>query len=351
MPPEGPPKLPAAPLRLIVDHDALAANWHTLDRLSGTARAGAAVKANGYGLGARAAVRTLGNAGCRDFFVAHWQEADELLDLVDPASISVLHGPATSDEARWAKAAGVRPALNSLDQVARWQSVGGGPCDIMVDTGINRLGLALSDLGDPAIAALDIDIAMSHLACADEDNPRNAVQMARWREACGVLQPRRASLANSAGIALGAAYHGDLTRPGLALYGGIPRAEFENEIAQVARIETMVLQVREIAAGEGVGYNATFTAPHPLRIGTVALGYADGFLRAWSDCGMLRSNGSPLPVIGRVSMDMSGIDLSAAPDVREGDWVEVDYALPAAAQASGLSQYELLTILGQRFSR
>ena len=342
---------PPPPLRLIVDHGALAANWRTLDRLSGKARAGAAVKANGYGLGARPVVRTLADAGCRDFFVAHWQEAAPLLDLLDAASISVLHGPATGEEARWAKAAGVRPVLNSLAQVARWREVGGGRCDVMVDTGINRLGLALGDLGDPALAGLEIDTAMSHLACADEDSARNAAQLARWHDACAVLKPQRTSLANSAGIALGPDYHGDLTRPGLALYGGIPRAELASDIVQVARIETMILQVRQIAPGDAVGYNATFVAGRPLRVGTVALGYADGFLRAWSDRGMLRSGSAALPVIGRISMDMSAVDLSGAPGLGEGDWVSVDYALPAAALASGLSQYELLTLLGQRFSR
>ncbi len=345
------PELPPPPLRLIVDHAALAANWRALDRLSGTASAGAAVKANGYGLGARSVVRTLAKAGCRDFFVAHWQEAAELLDLVDPEAISVLHGPATAAEARWAKASGVRPVLNSLEQVARWRAAGGVRCDVMVDTGINRLGLALNDLDDPTFAGLEIDIAMSHLACADEHSARNNQQLDHWREACAVLKPQRTSLANSAGIALGPDYHGNLTRPGLALYGGIPRAELAAEITQVAKIETMILQVREIDAGDAVGYNATFIATRPMRIGTVALGYADGFLRAWSDRGMLRSEDAALPVIGRVSMDMSAVDLTPAPHLAEGDWVSVDYALPAAALASGLSQYELLTLLGQRFSR
>ena len=120
MAPKPSPLPPPPPLRLVVDHGALAANWRALDRLSGKARAGAAVKANGYGLGARAVVRTLAEAGCRDFFVAHWQEAAALLDLIDPASISVLHGPATASEAHWAKASGVRPVLNSLEQVARF---------------------------------------------------------------------------------------------------------------------------------------------------------------------------------------------------------------------------------------
>lgn len=166
------------------------------------------------------------------------------------------------------------------------------------------------------------------------------------------LPHARASLANSAGIMLGEAYHGELTRPGLSLYGGVPCAGLAGQIAQVVRPEAAILQVREIGAGESVGYNATFTASHPMRIGVIALGYADGYLRCWSGKGAARGgDGAVLPVLGRVSMDMTAVDLANAPDLREGDWVGLDYALPAAAAQTGLSQYELLTLLGRRFSR
>lgn len=345
------PPAPAAPLRLTLDPAALAANWRALDRLSGAARAGAAVKADGYGTGAQRAVRVLADAGCRDFFVANWSEAAPLLDLVDPASIAVLHGPTTATEAAWARQSGLRPVLNSLAQAARWLESGGGPCHLMVDTGINRLGVPLAELDDPLLARLDIDILLSHLASADEDSPLNALQCQRWHAAQERLPHRRASLANSAGIALGADYHGALTRPGLALYGGVPCASLAGTIRPVVIPEAALLQTRMLQPGDSVGYNATYTASSALRVGVVALGYADGYLRCWSGRGTLRLAGQALPVLGRISMDMTVIDLSAAPEAREGDWISVDYELPTAARLSGLSQYELLTLLGTRFSR
>lgn len=346
-----PPDLPPATLRLRINQQALADNWRALDRLSGAASTGAAIKADAYGLGLAGVVPTLLEAGCRDFFIAHWEEAAQALAFVPPHTLSVLHGPHSAADAAWARARGVRPVINSLRQAAVWRDGGGGPCDLMVDTGINRLGLPLADLGDPLIAALEIDILMSHLASADDASAQNEVQRLRWEEARRAVPNRRASLANSAGIALGEAYHGDLTRPGLALYGGIPCAALAGPIRQVAQPEAQIIQVRELAAGDTVGYNATFTAPQPMRIGVVSLGYADGYLRCWSGKGTMRAGEAVLPVLGRVSMDMTVIDLAAAAGVGEGDWVSVDYALPEAAAESGLSQYELLTVLGHRFTR
>lgn len=348
--PEG-PQPPLPPLRLSIDRAALAHNWQTLDRLSGAAAAGAAVKADAYGVGAAVAVPVLLEAGCRDFFVAHWGEAAEILGLVDPAQLSVLHGPLDAADVAWARATGVRPVINSLAQAARWLEAGGGRCDLMVDTGMNRLGLPLADLSDPLVARLDIDLLMSHLASAEEDSPLNELQRVRWQSARRAIGHRRASLANSAGIALGSAYHGDVTRPGLALYGGVPCPPLAPLIRQVVAPEAAVLQVRTIAAGDPVGYNATFVASGPMRIGVLALGYADGYLRCWSDRGSATADGHILPVIGRVSMDMTIINLTAAPGVGEGDWVRVAYDLPDASARSGLSQYELLTALGKRFTR
>lgn len=343
--------LPPPTLRLDLDAEALAHNWHALDRLSGSARAGAAVKADGYGLGSDKVVPVLSQAGARDFFVAHWSEVPAVIAHVPAEQVSVLHGPVTEADCAFARETGVRPVLNSLAQVARWQASGGGRCNLMVDTGINRLGLSMSEIGDPALVGLDIDVLLSHLASADEDNSRNAAQLARFREASAAIPAARRSLANSAGIALGPEYAFDLTRPGLALYGGVPRPELGGVIRQVAHLRVAILQVRDIAAGEGVGYNAAFVSPSPMRVGLVSLGYADGFLRAWSGRGALRSGDAELPLLGLVSMDMVVIDLSEAPALREGDWVDVPYDLPTASQRSGLSQYELLTVLGRRFRR
>ncbi|MCT2401874.1 alanine racemase [Novosphingobium mangrovi (ex Huang et al. 2023)] len=345
------PDIPAPALRLGFDPDALRANWQALDRLSGRARAGAAVKADAYGVGARQVVPVLHAAGCHDFFVAHWCEVPDLLDLAAPGSISVLHGPLNDADVAFARASGVKPVINSLEQARRWLAAGGGRCDLMVDTGMNRLGLAMDQIGDAVLAALDVDVLISHLVSADEESDLNAVQCGRWRQACAVIPHARASLANSAGIALGSDYHGDLTRPGIALYGGIPRPEMADMIRQVVRPQAAILQVRTVAAGDTIGYNATFTAPAPMRVGTVALGYADGYLHFWSNIGGFHADGLDLPVLGRISMDMTGIDLTNAPHLDEGDWVTAEYALPEAALATGLSQYELLTVLGRRFGR
>jgi alanine racemase len=343
--------LPPAALRLDIDRQALAENWRALDRLSGTASAGAAVKADAYGVGARVAVPELWQAGCRDFFVTYASEAADIADLVPPASIALLHGPLRDGDAQWAKASGARVVINSLEQAQRWLDAGGGLCDLMVDTGINRLGLPMDALGEELVGKLEIDVLMSHLASADEDVAFNAVQLARWEKARRAVPHRRASLANSAGIVLGAAYHGDLTRPGLSLYGGIARPELAGVIRQVARPMAAIMQVRELAAGDGVGYNSTFVAPGSMRVGVIALGYADGYLRCWSGKGAMLAQGRRLPVLGRVSMDMTVIDLAAAPGLKEGDWVEAEYSLVEGAAATGLSQYELLTLLGRRFAR
>ncbi len=346
-----PPDTPVSALSLDIDWHALQANWRALDRLSGEARAGAAVKANAYGIGVRKTVAALAEAGCRDFFVAYASEADEICDLTDSASISVLHGPLTDEDARQIRAMGAKPVVNSVLQAQRWRDAGGGPCDVMVDTGINRLGLTMEDLSHEAIRALDVDILMSHLASADEDVSLNRSQLERWNAARAQLQHRRASLANSAGIALGKQYHGDLTRPGLSLYGGVPRVELEGEIRQVIIPQAAIMQVREIGEGDGIGYNSMFRAAGPMRIAAVAMGYADGYLRCWSNAGFFCAGEHRLPVLGRVSMDITMVDISSAPDLREGDRVSAEWALPAASEASGLSQYELLTLLGRRFAR
>jgi len=347
MPPEPPP----LPLRLAFDADALAGNWSALSRLSGQARAGAAVKANAYGLGAHRVSEVLLKAGCRDFFVAYPAEAAEIADIVPPAAISVLHGPLDEADAAYLRQIGARPVINSLRQATLWLAAGGGICDVMVDTGMNRLGLALGDLGDPLIRSLEVATLMSHLASAEEDSELNARQLRGWLEAVSILPSRDQSLANSAGIMLGPDYHGSLTRPGLSLYGGIPCASLAGTIRPVAHPEAQIIQIRSVRAEETIGYNATFTATKDMRIGVVALGYADGYLRCWSDKGAMLHCSTRVPVVGRVSMDMTMIDLTAAPDASEGDRLRLVYDLPSASAQTGLSQYELLTLLGRRFQR
>ncbi|HEX7710196.1 MAG TPA: alanine racemase [Sphingomonadaceae bacterium] len=344
------PPEPARTLRLRLDTAALADNWRALDRLSGNAAAGAAVKADAYGLGVAHVVPALLEAGARDLFVAHWSEVAGALAHAEPGQLAVLHGPMTAEDAAFARASGVRPVINSLHQAKLWLAAGGGACDLMVDTGINRLGLPLAQIGDPLIDRLEVETLMSHLASADEDVAQNAVQLARFHEVCQAIPAKRRSLANSAGIGLGAGYAFDVTRPGLSLYGGIPRPELAPHIRQTAFPQAALIQTRELQAGDSVGYNAVFTADRPMRVGTVSLGYADGILRCWGGA-WLEHDGTKLPLLGKVSMDMVVVDLGAAPDLKEGDWLSLPYDLPQAAARTGLSQYELLTLLGGRFAR
>jgi alanine racemase len=221
----------------------------------------------------------------------------------------------------------------------------------MIDTGINRLGLSPEDAAAGLLDGLEIETLMSHLACADEDVGMNARQRRALLELSSKVPHRRLSLANSAGICLGADYAFDLTRPGLALYGGVPRPEAQGGIRQVARVEAQIVQRRRVEPGGSVGYNALFTAGRPTELAILSIGYADGYLRGFSDSGRAFAGATGLPVAGRVSMDLTAIVVDAAPGLAEGDWVELDYDLPAAAAASGLSQYELLTTLGRRHDR
>ncbi len=344
------PEPPPASLRLTIDKAALAENWRTLDRLSGTAEAGAAVKADGYGLGIDNVMPALLDAGARHFFVAHWSEVGDVLRYVRGEQVAVLHGVANAEEAAYAKAAGCVPVINSMAQARCWTEAGGGTCHLMIDSGINRLGISPVEAGDPAIQALQVDTLMSHLASADEESVLNERQLATFRAVLPQVQAQQISLANSAGIALGSDYHFDLTRPGLALYGGVPRVELSRDIRQVATIEAAVLQVRNLQPGDTVGYNAVWQAQEPTRAATISLGYADGILRSWGQGGALQHGEHRLPIIGRVSMDMIVVDCGDS-QLKEGDFCSLPYGLPQAAEVSGLSQYELLTVLGHRFLR
>ena len=337
-----------APLRLRLDGAALADNWRTLAAMSGAAACGAALKADGYGLDANEVARRLADAGCRDFFVATWAEAEALAPTGVP--LAVLHG--VREEDMPAALSGIaRPVLNTAAQVARWKAAGGGVCDVMVDTGMNRLGVSPGEIAAGLLDGLTIDTLMSHLASADEDVAQNEAQRTAFAALAGKTGAKRMSLANSAGIALGASYAFDLTRPGIALYGGVPRPEFAGRIRQVVTPETQVLQRRLVPAGGTVGYNATWTASAPTEVAILNLGYADGYWRGFSGKGVARAGDAALPVIGRVSMDLTAIDVTTAPHLAEGDWVAIEYALPEASALSGMSQYELLTGLGRRYDR
>lgn len=336
------------PLRLTIDRSAIQENWRWLQDRAGVP-AGAAVKADGYGLGARETAQALHQVGCRDFFVSTWAEAEALGPLPVGSSIVVLHGVGPKD-VEVALASTARPCLNTAEQVARWKEVAPErPCDVMIDTGMNRLGLRRDEIG--VLEGLPIDTLHSHLACADEDHPLNEKQLYRFRDVKAAVPAKRYSMANSAGICLGTDYSFDLVRPGLSLYGGTPRPEAEGHIRGVARVDAEIVQRRTIRAGESCGYGATYTAEADTEAAILNIGYADGYLRGFSSRGSAFAGEFALPVLGRVSMDLIAVGCNAVPELKEGDWVEIDYDLPSASKQSGLSQYELLTTLDDRFER
>ena len=343
------------PSRLIIDSEALVANWRRLARESGRAECGAAVKADGYGLGAQPAVKHLAEAGCRHFFVATWVEAEALMPWPAELQLCVLHGVG-KDDLSAALASPAKPVLNTAQQAARWLKHGQGrPCDLMVDSGMNRLGVSAQEAQQAVAGGLRVETLMSHLACADEpSHPLNEQQLHYFEQVRRAVPARRYSMANSAGIFLGTRYAFDLTRPGLALYGGVPIPTDPVQLAairQVASIEAQIVQLREVPAGGTVGYGATWQAPSARAVAILNLGYADGYVRALGPAGMVNLDGRPFPLVGRVSMDLIAVDLDGAPRVSEGDWLTLDYLLPRLTQETGVSQYELLTGLGDRFER
>lgn len=336
--------------RLTLDLDAIAANWARMDRL-GPAETGAAVKADAYGLGAGPVARRLAAAGARSFFVALAEEGAAIRQALGAGPrIFVLSGHMAGD-AQTIRNLDLIPVLNSAEQLVRHlEALRDHPFALQLDTGMNRLGMEPDEWAAVREAALRARPALilSHLACADEPaHPMNARQHAAFLAMTeGTGAPR--SLAATGGALLGPEWQFDLIRPGIGLYGGLP---LENA-RPVVRLELPVIQTRLVAPGESVGYSATWTAAQPTRVATVAAGYADGILRSLSGRGTLWSGSTPCPILGRVSMDLIGVDVSALPGTP--DWLELlgpAQGIDALAQAAGTISYELLTGLGARYRR
>ncbi|MBI1217728.1 MAG: alanine racemase [Rhodobacteraceae bacterium] len=337
---------------LTIDLDAIAANWRALDRLSdhGTQTA-AVVKADAYGLGVARVARALARAGARRFFVAVAEEGAALREALGPGpQICVLSGHMAGDTDMIGDL-DLTPMLNSLDQMTRHlEALPGRPFGIQLDTGMNRLGMEPDEWAAVAAIALEAgpELLMSHLACADEpDHPMNAEQLATFHALTdGTGVPR--SLAATGGILLGSAYHFDLTRPGIGLYGGLPFAEAQPAL----RLTLPVIQTRMLEPGETVGYGCAWAAEAPAMIATVSGGYADGLLRSLSGRAVLWADDVPCPLIGRVSMDLITVDVShlAAPP-KSLDLIGPDQGVDALAEQAGTIGYEILTGLGARYAR
>jgi alanine racemase len=362
---------PSARALLTVDLGGIKANWRWLAAVAHGAECAGVVKADAYGLGIERVVSALWEAGCRTFFVATLAEGGRLKAVLPEAVVYVLDGlmPGTAPVF---EQQGLRPVLGGRAEIEEWaaycRTVGAKlAAAVHIDTGMNRLGLPATEV--QALAAnpapfddFSLTLVMSHLACADAgDAAMNARQKATFDALRALLPPAPASLANSAGTLLGPDYRYNLVRPGIALYGGRAVENRPNPAAKVVRVEARILQVREIAAGEVVGYGATFTAARPSRIATIATGYADGFLRSIS--GPIGKPSPPAyiggyraPIVGRVSMDLVTLDVTDVPRAlaQRGAWAELigrHVQIDDLADASGTIGYEVLTRLGPRFQR
>jgi alanine racemase len=347
-----------------VDLAAITANWRKLCSVHGGGAVAAVVKADGYGLGAARVAPALHAAGCRHFFVAHLQEALAIRPLLPGAMLAVLNGLPPRAEAEFV-AHDIDPVLGSLEEITRWAALARRlgralPALLHLDTGMNRLGLdrhaLLSVQQDHArLAGISLRYVMTHLVASEvADAAQNTVQLIRFAAACGGLPPAPRSLANSSGIFLGAPWHSELARPGAALYGINPTPGRPNPMRAAVRLRARVLQIREVAAGESVGYNATWRAPAPRRIATAGIGYADGWSRSLSGRGHALFDGAPAPLVGRVSMDLTTYDVTDHPAIAPGTWLElIGPATPpdTVAEWAGTNGSEVLTSLGARLHR
>ena len=336
--------------RLIIDLDAVVANWRSLDAMT-NCKTAAVVKANGYGLGAANVAKALFKAGVRQFFVAVAEEAAPIREELGPRpEISVFSGHMKGDTDMILELR-LTPMINSVEQLTHHlETLPDHPFGVQLDTGMNRLGMEMQEWAAVAELALSQQptLLMSHLACADEpDHPMNAYQLDQFKKMTdGISVPR--SLAATGGVLLGPDYHFDLTRPGIGLYGGLPFADAQ----PVIELDLPVVQIRDVAEGEVVGYGNAWQAEHPSRIATVSGGYADGIIRMLSDRATLYAGDVPCKLVGRVSMDLLTIDVTDVPEPPQkltliGPQQTVDQ-LADNAKTIG---YEILTQLGGRYNR
>jgi alanine racemase len=349
---------------LEIDPEAIAANWRMLYARHPNGAVAGVVKADAYGLGALQVAPALYEAGCRHFFVALLDEALPIRHLLPGAMLGVLNGllPGTAPDYI---AHDLTPVLGSLAEIASWAAAARQmgrplPAILHIDTGMARLGLDPRELATlqqdhTRLRGIDLAYIMTHLVASElPGDTLNEQQRTRFHTACASLPPARRSLANSSGIFLGDGFASDLARPGAALYGINPTPGAANPMRQAVRLSARVLQVRDVAPGESVGYNATWCAARPSRVATAALGYADGWHRSLSGRATACFDGRPVPLVGRVSMDLTTFDVTDHPAIGPGAWLEM--IGPACtpddvATTAGTNGYEVLTSLGRRFHR
>ena len=355
---------------LTVDLDAIVANWRKLEKTAVPSECAGVVKADAYGCGADQVARALANAGCKTFFVATLDEARVVRAAVPAAAIYTLDGFFQNTGDSYA-AIDCKPVIGDLNELAEWdvfcrRSGWTGGAAIHIDTGMNRLGLTVAEAQGiiPRINAGDhgITLVMSHLASAElVNNPLNARQLTSFREIASLFSGVPASLSNSSGVFLGAAFQFDLMRPGAALYGINPTPESDNPMQPVVELKARIVQVRNVERGETVGYGGTWTARRPTRIALVSAGYADGYFRAASANDGTRGAevmvaGKRCPIAGRVSMDLIAVDITDIEKnaARRGHMVTLigeGITVDELAHHFGTIGYEVLTSLGKRYAR
>ncbi len=338
--------------RLTIDLQAIAENWRALDACSAaTVETAATIKADGYGLGVGPVARALAAAGARTFFVAVAEEGAALREALGPGARIFVYGGHMPGDTDMIGDLGLIPMLNCIEQLTRhFEALPGAPFGVQLDSGMNRLGMepaewaAVRDL----VMRQGPHLVMSHLACADEpDHPMNRAQLRTFREMTRGLGVKL-SIAATGGTLLGPDYHFDMTRPGIGLYGGRP---FEGA-ASVVRLSLPVIQIRDVAEGEPVGYGNTWTAGRPTRLATISAGYADGIHRALSNRTRLFHGTTPCPVVGRVSMDLITVDITDLDgDPQALDLMSTMQLVDEIADAAGTIGYEILTSLGPRYVR
>ena len=339
--------------RFTFSEQAFQANY-ALFKARAVGACGAVVKANAYGTGARRVVRLLSQNGCEHFFVATPNEGIVVRDLTTK-NIYVLSGPTNDSAAQQIAQHNLIPVLNSPHQLRIWDPYRESPCAIHIDSGMHRLGLELNSVDQLDFSRFQIDLLMTHLACADQpDHPQNEIQLSNFNEVRRYFPNTPTSIGNSAAIFMDERFHGDVVRAGIGLYGGNPFVHRESPVAPVCQLEGRVLQIRDVQPNSPIGYSASFTSPSPTRVAVVGIGYADGVSRALSNNGFVAFREQRMPIIGKVTMDATQVDCTQVADLKENDFVEFfgsTISIDEVATRANTIAYEILTLVGNATER
>lgn len=332
----------------IFDRENFLSNYKLLQQKT-TGNCGATIKRNAYGTGAIRAAELLNSAGCQHFFVSTIHEGIQIRTYTS-GSIYVLSGLGNSEEAKTCRRFDLTPVLNTPEQLKLWQPHREQPCAIHFDTGMNRIGFNHTHLEKLDLSRFEICLLLTHLACADDaKHPLNRKQITRFTKVKVQFPHTPTSIGNSAGIFLGPEFQGDVTRPGIGLYGINPFPDQPNVFNNVVTLQGRVIQIRSVTKVDSIGYGATYQTLRDSRIAIVGVGYADGIPRALSNIGEVAFGHVRLPIVGRVTMDAIHVDCTNAPDLQENDYVEIfgsTISIASIAQQISTIPYEILTQVG-----